>query len=263
MTISDRITVSHLGHVTVVEMCKPPHNFIDYETVRDIADAFNSADQDSNCRAVVLAAQGKSFCAGADFGAGASNADGFAEDHFVSTASKLYAEAVRLFNNKKPVVAAIQGAAIGGGLGLALVPDFRVVSARSRLSANFAKLGIHQGFGLSHTLPRLIGQQQAARLLLNACDVRGEEALAIGLADKLAEEEAVLQTAIDMAQELATKAPLAQMSIRATLRAGLAEAVQKATQHELAEQTWLRETEDAAEGIQSVFERREGNFKGL
>ena len=222
-------------------------------------------DDDPQCRAIVLAAQGKSFCAGANFGSGRSDGSGsadFTEEGFRNTTGKLYREAVRLFNCKKPVVGAIQGAAIGGGLGLALVPDFRVVTREARFAANFAKLGIHPGFGLTVTLPRLVGQQAANLMFYTGRRLSGEEALKIGLADQLVEADALRTAAVALATEIAENAPLAVVSVRATMRHGLADSIAAATEHELKEQQWLRGTQDSDEGIRAVSERRPGDFQG-
>ncbi|MEM8767962.1 MAG: enoyl-CoA hydratase/isomerase family protein [Pseudomonadota bacterium] len=258
------ISVTRAGYVTTVEIQRPPANFFDHSLIRQIADAFDAADEDGDCRALVLASQGKHFCAGANFGSGKDDDSGssdFTEEGFRNTTGILYREAARLFANKTPIVGAIQGAAIGGGLGLALVPDFRIATADARFGANFVKLGIHQGFGISVTLPRLIGDQQAARMLLTGRRVSGEEALTLGLVDELVAPEQLRDRALARAAEIAENAPLAVASVRATLRAGLAEAVAEATDHELAEQQRLRATEDAVEGIRAVAERRPGNFK--
>jgi enoyl-CoA hydratase/carnithine racemase len=174
----------------------------------------------------------------------------------------LYAEAVRLFSNTKPIVAAVQGAAVGAGLGLALVADFRVVAPEARFTANFVKLGFHAGFGISHTLPRLIGLQRAALMLETGRRIRGDEALAWGLADELAPLDGLRAAAIALAREIAENAPLAVQSTRATLRAGLAEAVKAITDHEFIEQSRLRQTADFAEGVRAVAERRPGRFVG-
>jgi enoyl-CoA hydratase/carnithine racemase len=258
------IAVTQADYVTTVEIQRPPANFFDHSLIGQIADAFDAADQDPDCRAIVLASQGKHFCAGANFGSGRDDDSGsqdFTEEGFRNTTGILYREAARLFGNKTPVVGAIQGAAIGGGLGLALVPDFRVAAPEARFAANFVKLGIHQGFGLSVTLPRLIGQQAAAMMLLTGRRIGGEEALALGLVDQLSTQDKLRDDALALAREIAENAPLAVASVRATLRAELAAEVAKATEHELAEQQWLRATEDAAEGIRAVAERRSGNFK--
>ena len=151
---------------------------------------------------------------------------------------------------------------IGGGLGLALVPDFRIASPAARFGANFVKLGLHQGFGISVTLPRLIGQQAAAHMLLTGKRISGAEAADIGLVDQLVDTEDLRPAALSLAREIAENAPLAVMSVRATLRAGLAEAVAEATHHELKEQQRLRATDDAYEGIRAVAQRRPGVFTG-
>jgi enoyl-CoA hydratase/carnithine racemase len=171
-------------------------------------------------------------------------------------------EAVRIFSNRKPVVAAVHGAAIGGGLGLALSADFRVTCRDARFSANFARLGFHQGFGLSVTLPRLVGPTNASLLLFTGRRIKGDEAVAMGLADALAPEADVRDRARALAREIAGSAPLAVQSIRATLRAGLAEEIARITEHELAEQNSLRTSDDFREGIAAMAERRSPEFKG-
>jgi len=264
MTSYTDIGVTLDNHVMTVEIQRPPHNFFDHSLIRQIADAFTEADENPDCRAILLAAQGKHFCAGANFGSGKDDESGsadFTEEGFRNTTGILYREAARLFSNSKPVIGAIQGAAIGGGLGLALVPDFRVASPKARFGANFVKLGIHQGFGLSVTLPRVIGQQAASMMLLTGRRIGGEEALALGLVDVLTDAATLREEALKLAHEIAGNAPLAVKSVRATLRGDLADAVARATEHELSEQQWLRATDDAQEGIRAVAERRDGVFQ--
>ncbi len=247
-------------YVALVEIHRPPNNFFDDQLIRDLADAFEALDHEPECRALVLASEGKSFCAGADF----SRRSAKSGDEFASAApSRIYEHAVRLFASEKPVVAAIQGAAIGGGLGLALVADFRVASPEARFGANFVKLGIHPGFGLTHTLPRLIGIQRASLMFYTGRRIAGEEAVAWGLADILVSPDRVREEATKLAAEIAEGAPLAVRSTRATMRRGLADAVRVQTDHELAEQSWLARTEDHQEGLRAVAERRPGRFKGV
>ena len=259
------INVALSNHVATVEIDRPPHNFFDRDLIAQIADAYGDLDENPDCRAIVLASIGKSFCAGANFGAGQDEASAsaeFTEEGFKNTTGLLYREGVRLFGARKPVIAAVQGAAIGGGLGLALTADFRVAAREARFAANFAKLGIHPGFGLTVTLPKLIGQQAANLMFLTGRRIPGEQALELGLADRLVALEEVRDAALALAGEIAENAPLATVSVRATMRQGLAEAVAAATDHELAEQQWLRATADAEEGIRAVAQRRPGNFTG-
>jgi enoyl-CoA hydratase/carnithine racemase len=245
------------GHVAILEIDRPPNNFVSVLLMRDLADALEDADTDPALRVSVLTAAGKAFCAGADLasptGVGGSGMSGI---------DSLYVEAARLFAVKKPIVTAIQGAAVGAGLGLALVADFRVVAPDARFAANFVKLGFHPGFAITHTLPRVIGAQRAALMCLTGRRIKGEEALAWGLADQMAPLAELRAAAVDLAREIAEAAPLAVVATRATLRAGLLEAVKRQTSHELKEQTWLRETDDFAEGVASVNARRPGVFTG-
>ncbi len=264
-TESNDINVALHNHVATVELNRPPHNFFDRKLIARIADAFDEFDENPECRAIVLASNGKSFCAGANFGQArdtSSSTTEFTVEGFEKSTGLLYREGVRLFSAKKPIVGAIQGAAIGGGLGLALVPDFRVASPEARFGANFAKLGIHPGFGLTVTLPNLVGQQQANLMFLTARRLTGQEAQAIGLVDVLVAQDELRASAQSLAAEIAENAPLAVVSVRTTMRHGLAEKVAKATNHELAEQQWLRATNDAEEGVRAVAERRPGKFTG-
>ncbi len=255
------IGVSRDGFVATVEMRRPPHNFFDSALVAEIGEAFERLDADPECRSIVFAADGRSFCAGADFSRRMDT--GTVSEGTRSGAGKhLYKEAIRLFRTRKPIVAAVQGAAIGGGLGLALVADFRVTCQEARFSANFNRLGFHPGFGLTATLPRLVGAQQAALLFYTGRRIPGDEAVRIGLADLLVAQAEVRAAAQALALEIAQSAPLAVTSTRETVRRGLVDAIEAATERELVEQDWLRRTEDFKEGIKAMADRRLPDFQG-
>lgn len=242
--------------VAEVEIHRPPANFFDIELIRAIADAYESLDQ-AGARAIVLGSEGKHFCAGADF-SGQSSAETLGE----GDTATLYQEAVRLFATQTPVVAAVQGAAIGGGLGLACSADFRVGCPEARFSANFARLGFHQGFGLSVTLPAIVGHQKALEMLYVGRRLGGEEAAAIGLVDRLVSQPEVRAAARQLAGDIAASGPLAVRSIRQTMRGHMAAAVEAATDREDREQERLRRTEDFSEGIRATAERRDPMFNG-
>ena len=248
--------------VATIEIRRPPHNFFDIELIRQIADACEALDKDAGCRAIVLAAEGTAFCAGAKLGDGADVQDVLVKRSESGSAGHLYIEAVRLFRTHKPIVGAIHGAAVGGGLGLALVPDLRVACPETRFCANFTRLGFHPGFGLTVTLPALIGPSKAAMMFYTSRRIGGEEAYRLGLADVLVPQAEVRAAAQKLAAEIAENSPLGVLETRATLRAGLADRVRAATDIELEKQTRLRKTEDFKEGVDAVNERRKPTFKG-
>jgi enoyl-CoA hydratase/carnithine racemase len=252
---AERITVDRDGHVAVVTFARPPVNYVSIELARGIAETLEALDADPDCRAVVLQAEGKVFCAGAEL----ANPQGISG---MDSIAALYQQALRLFATEKPIVAAVQGAAVGAGLGLALVADFRVAAPEARFTANFVKLAFHPGFGLTHNLPRIIGEQRASLMMLTGRRLKAEEALAWGLVDEVVPAAELRAAALRLANEIAENGPLAVLATRKTLRAGLAEAIRAAMAQEHVQQAALRETGDFAEGVRSVAERRAGVFKG-
>jgi hypothetical protein len=163
----DGLVTTRDGAVAIVRLARPPHNFFDAALLAGLADVLTANDADPSVRVTLLTAEGRSFCAGADFSRAAAGIEG---------ARAVYVQAARLFARAKPLVAAVGGPAVGGGLGLALVADFRVVSSAARFHANFAAIGLHPGFAITATLPALVGAQRARDLLTTARRVGGEEA---------------------------------------------------------------------------------------
>ncbi len=257
MIMNERLDLQLHGNTALLLFQNPPHNHATVTLLRLIADALERLDHDPQVRAVVLAAEGKAFCAGADLvspnGFGAAGSDPLRE---------FYDQAIRLFCTRKPIVAAVQGAAIGAGLGLAVMADFRIATPEARFSANFTKLGFHPGFGLTCTLPRVIGQQRAAEMFMTSGRYKADEVAAWGLVDRVAETGKLLETALAFAAEIAENAPLSLLATRATLRGELAGQVRATLVHEHGEQLKLRDTADFAEGLRAVAERRPGNFTG-
>lgn len=250
------IQVSQVDKVAVIELNQPPANFFDQEILQAIYDTVVDLSGNDQCRAVVLCSAGKHFCAGANF------AEGGLGEARVQWSRELYQTAITLFELELPIVAAVQGSAVGGGLGLACAADFRVAAPSTRFHANFAALGFHQGFGLSITLPRIVGEQAAADMLLTARRVTGEEGHRIGLVDRLVAEDQIRDEAMALAQQIASLAPIAVQSMRRTLRGELAAEVRTVLQHELTEQAQHWATEDCAAGIAANLRRETAVFHG-
>jgi 2-(1,2-epoxy-1,2-dihydrophenyl)acetyl-CoA isomerase len=247
------VTTELHDHIAMVEFHRPPDNYFDVPLIDELADAVLALDDEPGCRVVVLCSEGRNFCAGAELGP---------DSDLVDHTANLYAQAVRLFSARKPIVAAVQGAAVGGGLGLALAADFRVASPETKFRCNFARLGFHQGFGTSVTLPAVVGQQRALELLYTGGQVKGDDAVRVGIADRVVPLDQLRDATVAFAAEIAASGPLAVLAIKQTMRGGLAEQVRAVTAREHEAQQSLRGTDDFAEGVRATSERRAPRFTG-
>jgi enoyl-CoA hydratase/carnithine racemase len=160
------VTLPAEGYVATVTIHRPPDNYFDIELISSIADAYEQLDADPQCRAIVLGSEGKHFCAGAAFHRRTSDTP---MPGVSGQGRHLYDEAVRLFSCKTPVVTAVRGAAVGGGLGLALASDFRVGASSTRMTANFARLGFHHGSGSPSRCRPSSGSNGRWRCCTRAC----------------------------------------------------------------------------------------------
>lgn len=250
----DIVAILFEDHVATVTIDRPPSNFFDAPVIADIATALEKLDADPRCRSVVLQSEGRHFCAGAALSPNAGPRP--------VNQRHVYDEATRILATGKPIVAAVQGAAIGGGLGLALFADFRVGTPETRCATAFARLGFHHGFGMTVMLPEVVGAQRALDLLLTGRRVDGVEAHELGLLDSLTDVENLRAEAHRKALDIAECAPLAVRSIRATMRGDLAARVTRTLEHERSEQNRLFETDDFVEGVRASAERRVPRFEG-
>lgn len=243
-------------HLGWIELARGPHNYFDEVMIQAIADACERFEADNSCRVIVLCAEGKAFCAGANF----SGDSRIVKQRSPREVNPLYNHAIRIFSCTKPIVVEVQGAAIGGGLGLALVGDFRVASTNARFSANFNRLGFHPGFGLSHTLPALVGLQKAARLFYTGQRIDGSQALSMGLVDELTTPEDLRSKTTALAREIAISSPRAVQSTRTTLKGLEVEKIRQAVARESTEQAWQLKLPDFQEGVAAMAERRNPQF---
>ena len=232
--------------VGTIEICQPPHNHLNGDIlarVLEVAGELKSA----GARALVLCSEGKNFCAGANFGAMSGRAD-------------VYELGVQIVAQPLPIVAAVQGATVGGGVGLALAADLRITTPDSYFWINFSRLGLHHGFGLSVTLPRAVGAQKALELLYTSRRIDGTAAFEIGLCDEVVPTETLRDRAHAVAAEIASNAPLAVREIRRTMRGDLASQMMAAMKAEREVQDKLMRTADFREGTAAVRERRSPVF---
>jgi enoyl-CoA hydratase/carnithine racemase len=237
--------------VGTIEIRRPPHNYFNGDVLADVAEIARKL-ADRGARALVLCSEGKNFCAGADFGNAAGPSGGGRTD--------VYEIGISLLEQPLPIVAAIQGGVIGGGVGLALVADFRVAAPSSYFWVNFARLGLHHGFGLTVTLPRVIGYQAATELLYTGRRIDGTTARQMGLCDYLVPADELRSKAHELAGEMAAAAPLAVQGMRRTMRSALAREAKAAMDAERVVQNELIKTADFKEGTTAVRERRQPQF---
>jgi enoyl-CoA hydratase/carnithine racemase len=232
------------------------------ELLDEFSEASRRARADPELRAVVIVGRGSCFSAGADFRSVVQrSAPGrYRFPHERSFA--MYEPFLSVLDIEVPVVAGLNGHAVGGGFGLALLCDIRVASSEAKYGANFAKLGIHAGLGITHTLPRSVGLAKAAEMLFTGRLLTGTEAARLGLANEAVAAADVPSRSLAVAAEIAENAPLALRALKRGLRGADAGAIREAAWQESFVQAQTLETEDAAEGMAALLEKRRPQFHG-
>ena len=216
--------------------------------------------EDPSLRCVVISGNGKSFCAGADFRSGVQVAGEAALPHERSFA--MYKPFLRLLEIRVPVIGALNGHAVGGGFGLALVCDLRVANAGAKYGANFVRLGLHPGMASTYLLPRLIGVPRALELLLTGRLVTGAEAAELGLMNYAVAEGEVKARAWELASEIASAAPVAVQMCKQSIYENLDWDPVTPARVEAHKQSRTVEMEDSKEGMNALLEKRAPKFEG-
>jgi enoyl-CoA hydratase/carnithine racemase len=241
----------------VVTLNRPPANAISEGLMRDLNAALSAVENDDAVRAVIITGAGdRIFCAGADLSSAFSGGD---VDTFIRFGNSVVRRIERF---PKPVIAAINGHALGGGCEIAMACHFRLMKETARMGQTETNLGITPGFGGSQRLPRLIGRTKALEFLILGTQVPAAECLALGLASRLTKEGETLADARALAREIAKRPPIATRLIIEAVDEGLEAPIDKAIDIEVRAFLKSLKTEDAAEGIQAFFAKREPNFKG-
>jgi enoyl-CoA hydratase/carnithine racemase len=246
------------GHA-VVTLNRPPANTISVQVVLDLEAAMDELLRDDEVRAVVLTGAGdRIFCGGADL----SGAFGGGPDELEAFLRRGQALLRRIEQAPKPVIAAIQGHATGGGCEIAMACHLRVMKETARIGQTESNLGIIPGFGGSQRLPRLIGRTKALELMILGAQVTAPEALALGLVNRLAKEGETVADARALATTIARRAPVATRLLIDCVDRGLDGSIDAGMEIELRGFLETLRTEDAAEGIQAFFQKRPPVFKG-
>jgi enoyl-CoA hydratase/carnithine racemase len=253
----ETITLAREESYALITLNRPPANAINEPLVTELNAALNSVQADDSVRAVIITGAGdKIFCGGADLGSAFSGGD---VEQFIRFGNSVMRKIERF---PKPVIAAINGHAMGGGMEIAMACHLRILKETARMGQTESNLGIIPGYGGTQRLPRLIGRTKALEFLLLGTQIPAAECLALGLVNRLSREGQTLDDAKALARQLGKRAPLATAAILKAVDEGLEAPMAKSIDIELEQFLPTLRSEDAAEGIQAFFAKREPQFKG-
>jgi enoyl-CoA hydratase/carnithine racemase len=241
----------------VVTLNRPPANAISEPLIRELNAALNELQADEAVRAVIITGSGdRIFCGGADLGSAFSGGD---IEMFIRFGNSVMRKMERF---PKPIIAALNGHAMGGGCEIAMACHLRLLKETARMGQTESNLGIIPGYGGTQRLPRLIGRTKALEFLLLGTQIPAAECLALGLVNRLCKEGETLNDAKALARQLARRAPLATAAIIKAVDEGLESPMARSIDVEMDAFMPTLRSEDAAEGIQAFFAKREPQFKG-
>ncbi|MDB5420510.1 MAG: enoyl-CoA hydratase/isomerase family protein [Brevundimonas sp.] len=251
------------GAVGSIVLNRPEaNNSLRPQTLGEICDALDQLNGDAAVRVIVLRAEGKHFCAGADFGFLDDLTRMAAADIKAQIYSRFQGAAKRLYHSPKPTIAAIQGANVTVGCELALACDFRIMAEGSFLQESWIKLGIMPPLGGLFLLPRIVGLGRASEMVLQGRPVKAEEAMRLALATEVVPLDDLSTRTETLALELAGAAPLAYAAVKEALHRGLETTMETEWSANVNAQSLLIGSEDFREGLEAVKGRRKAEFKG-
>lgn len=253
----ETLTVEREESFVVVTLTRPPSNAINEQLVRELDAALTGVETDDAVRSIIVTGAGdRIFCAGADLGSAFS---GGSVEAFVRYGTGVMRKIERF---RKPVIAAINGHAMGGGCEIAMACHFRLLKETARMGQTETNLGLVPGYGGTQRLPRLIGRTKALEYLILGTQIPAGECLALGLVNRLCKEGETLQDAKALARQLSRRPPIATALVIEAVNEGLDAPMEKALDVEVRAFLASLRTEDASEGIQAFFAKREPVFKG-
>jgi len=253
------IGVSKEDGVAVLTIDRPPANALASTVIKEIGEALEQIKDDQSVRVVVLRGEGRFFSAGADIKEFTTVESG---QEFTVLSAQGQEVFERIETYPKPVIASIHGAALGGGLELAMSCHIRLVTEKAKLGLPELQLGLIPGFAGTQRLPRYVGMAKAAEMLLTSEPISGEEAVRLGLANHAYAEEELSDKTMELAKKIAKKSPVAMRAALRMLQYTKSESYYEGVKAEADSFGEVFVSEDAKEGIQAFIEKREPEFKG-
>ena len=241
----------------VITLNRPPANAINEQLMRDLDAALTELEKDPAVLSVIITGAGdRIFCGGADLGSAFSGGN---LEEFLKFGTGVLRRIERF---PKPVIAAVNGHATGGGCEIAMACHLRILKETARMGQTESNLGIIPGYGGTQRLPRLIGRTKALEFLILGTQIPGADALQLGLVNKLSKDGETLNDAKTLARQLGKRAPIATRLILEVVDEGLNTDIDHGLAAEIRAFVQVLKTEDAAEGIQAFFQKRPAEFKG-
>jgi enoyl-CoA hydratase/carnithine racemase len=256
------LLIEREGAVTVLTLNRPQaRNALDKALVRALGDGLVAAAEDPGARAIVITGAGGAFCSGADLKAGLATGENPVAE-LDGTIDQYHRMIRAIVGAPKPVVAAVDGGAVGFGCDLALACDLRVLSTEGYLQEKFVKIGLMPDGGGTFWLPRLVGLGRALEMMLLGEPITANQALALGLANRVVAPASLRAEAIRLAQRLAAGPPLAYAEIKRATRASLGGTLDGALALEKQGQLRCLQSSDCMEGVLAWMQKREPSFQG-
>jgi len=250
------LLVSKAEGIGWIRFNRPPVNALNTETVLEIAQAFDWFAAQDDVSVIVATGEGKAFVAGADI----AEMSGFTPMQARVFAQNGHRALAKIANIEKPVIAAVNGFALGGGCEIALACDIRVLAETAKIGQPEVNLGLIPGFGGTQRLARLVGPGVAKELIFTADAIPAAEALRIGLANKVVPLENLVETATEMAKKIASKGPTAVKLAKTCINRGLDTDLTTGNAYEIEAFGVCFASEEPAEGTKAFLEKRKPNW---
>ena len=263
MTVTERVLYGKHEGIGIITLNRPGNlNAFAGQMREELAAVVKHAAEDDDVRVLVITGAGRAFCAGADIK--------YMRELFENRDLKGFGDLVEAGREvvttirgvAKPVIASVNGAAAGGGANMALACDIRIASDQASIGQTFSRIGLHPDWGGTYFLPRIVGQAKALELIFSARMVDAQEALELGLFNRVVPLADLESVTLEYAAELAAKPPIALALAKKAIYQSDHVSLDLALDHELEHQLKCFQTQDAREGLHAFLEKRSPNFKG-